>query len=158
MDSPPLTRAWAALRLAPEAPAPAAALADVLAEVDALLAETERLHLVTRQVQALALRALAQHALGEPAAALDSLARALDLAEPGGLVRAFLDLGPPLVALLRLAAAEGPPSAYRRRGRGRRPSRWWSRSRPGSSRCSTGFAGAGSTRRSPSTWSCRRRR
>jgi len=40
--------------------------------------------------------------------------RALDLAEPGGLVRAFLDLGPPLLALLRLVVAGRPPSAYRR--------------------------------------------
>ena len=178
VDSPPLTRAWARLCLAPEAPSPAAALAAALADVDAVLAEAERLHLVTRQVQALALRAVAQHALGATAPALASLERALELAEPGGLVRAFLDLGPPLVALLRLAVAGRPPSAYRRAllaagdaaappplaarrrpgPRGRRPTGWWSRSRPGSSRCSTGSAGTGSTRRSPPTWSCRRRR
>ena len=78
VDSPPVTRAWARLCLASEAPAPAAALADALAAVDALLAETERRHLITRQVQALALRAVAQHALGATAAALASLERALD--------------------------------------------------------------------------------
>ena len=126
VDSPPLTRAWARLCLAPEAPSPAAARAAVLADVDALLAETERLHLVTRQVQALALRAVAQHALGATAPALASLERALDLAEPGGLVRSFLDLGPPLVALLRLVVAGRPglglpAGGARRRRRAGRP-------------------------------------
>ncbi|HVG96946.1 MAG TPA: LuxR C-terminal-related transcriptional regulator, partial [Chloroflexota bacterium] len=114
LDCPPLTRAWARFCLAPEAPSPAAALAAALADVDAILAETERLHLVTRQVQALALRAVAQHALGATAPALDSLGRALDLGEPGSLVRSFLDLGAPLVALLRLVVAERPGPAYRR--------------------------------------------
>ena len=115
LDSPPLTRVWARLRLAPEAPSPAAALAAALADADALLAETERLHLATRQAQALALRALAQHALGETDPALESLARALDLGEPGGLVRTFVDLGPPLAALLRLLVARRPGSAFRQR-------------------------------------------
>ena len=73
-----------------------------------------RRHLITRQVQALALRAVAQHALGATADALASLERALALAEPGGLVRAFLDLGPPLVEVLRLVVAGRPGSAYRR--------------------------------------------
>jgi LuxR family maltose regulon positive regulatory protein len=117
LDCPPLTRAWARLRLAPEAPSPEAALAAALADVDALLAETEGLHLVTRQAQALALRALAQHALGETAAALDSLAQALDLAEAGGLVRTFADLGPPLAGLLGLLVARRPLSPYHQRVR-----------------------------------------
>ena len=115
VDSPPLTRAWATLRLAPEAPSPPAALTDALAAIDALLAETEGRHLVARQAQALALRALAQQALGQGEPALASLARALDLGEPGGLVRTFADLGPPLGALLDVLVAREPASAYRRR-------------------------------------------
>ena len=99
----------------PGGPVPAAALADALADVDALLATTERLHLVTWQAQALALRALAQHASGAADAAFESLARALDLGEPGGLARTFADLGPALAALLRLLVARGPDSAYRQR-------------------------------------------
>jgi LuxR family maltose regulon positive regulatory protein len=112
LDSPPLTRAWARLCLAPAAPPAAAALADALAHADALVAETERLHLTTRRVQALALRALAQEALGQPEAALDALAAALALAEPGGLVRTLLDLGPPLTGLLQRLAVRRPRSAY----------------------------------------------
>ena len=184
LDAPPLTRAWARLRLAPEAPAPAAALAAALADVDALLAETERLHLVTRQAQALALRALAQHALGESEPALDSLARALDLGEPGGLVRTFADLGPPLAALLRLLVARAPRArptaggcsppapAAAPRGAAAAPPRRRPPGPPGpaperaggaalgagSWRCSTACAGSGSTRRSRPTCTSPRRR
>jgi LuxR family maltose regulon positive regulatory protein len=110
VESPPLTRAWASLCLAPESASPAAALAAALAETEALLAETERLHLVTRRVLALALRALAQEALGEGDGALDALAGALELGEPGGLVRTFVDLGPPLARLLRRLALRRPPA------------------------------------------------
>jgi LuxR family maltose regulon positive regulatory protein len=112
LDSPPLTRAWARLCLAPEAPSPAAERAAALADLDALLAVTERLHLVTRQAQVRALRALALDASGEAEPALDALAGALDLGEPGGLVRTFADLGPPLADLLRRLAARRPRWAY----------------------------------------------
>jgi LuxR family maltose regulon positive regulatory protein len=115
LDSPPLTRAWAQLCLAQQAPVPAAALADALTGVAALVDVTERLHLVTRQAQALALRALAQEALGDGAAAVASLARALEVAEPGGLVRTFVDLGAPLAPLLRRLAFQRPTWAYPRR-------------------------------------------
>jgi LuxR family maltose regulon positive regulatory protein len=77
------------------------------------VATAERLHLLIRQAQAQALRALAQDALGQTDAALDSLAKALDLGEPGGMVRSFVDLGPPLAALLRRLVARQPRSAYR---------------------------------------------
>jgi LuxR family maltose regulon positive regulatory protein len=115
VDVPALTWVWARLCLAPEAPSPAAALAGALADADALLAESERLHLVTRRAQALALRALAQDALGATDAALDSLSRALALGETSGLVRTFLDLGPPLLALLRRLPIRRAPGAYRDR-------------------------------------------
>ena len=183
LDSPPLTRAWARLRLAPEAPAPAAALAAALAEVDALLAETERLHLVTRQAQALALRALAQHALGRgrararvagagarsgrarrPGAHLrrPGPAAGRPAAPPGGPA-ARLGLPPAGARRLRAGGAPRPgrraaaPPAPRRRPTPWR-SRWWSRSRAGSWRCSTASAGSGSTRRSRPTSTSPRRR
>ena len=63
-------------------------------------------------IQALAVEALAAQARGDEAAALDHLAAALALAEPGGFVRTFLDLGAPLAALLRGLAARRPPSPY----------------------------------------------
>jgi LuxR family maltose regulon positive regulatory protein len=87
-----------------------------LAAADALLAaaraRAEREHLTGGAIQALAGQALARAAAGDEAAALDRLAAALDLAEPGGFVRTFLDLGPPLTALLRELAARRPPSPY----------------------------------------------
>ena len=39
-------------------------------------------------------------ALGEEATALEKLGGALELAEPGGFVRNFVDLGPPMAGLL----------------------------------------------------------
>ena len=114
MDSPPLTRAWARLALAPGAPAAGAATAAVLAELDALLDSAAGLHLGKRQAEALALRALALDAGGDQPAALESLAAALELARPGGLRRTFLDLGAPLARLLRVLAVRGPRTAYLR--------------------------------------------
>jgi LuxR family maltose regulon positive regulatory protein len=49
------------------------------------------------------LQALAHGAQGDAAAALDSLERALALAEPEGYVRAFVDEGPSMARLLREA-------------------------------------------------------
>jgi LuxR family maltose regulon positive regulatory protein len=112
----PLTRAWADLGLAAAAPAPGAARTAVVARIDALVAEAGQLHLTTRQAQALALRALALDAQGREDAALDALEGALALGEQGGLVRTFLDLGPPLAGLLRrLAAARRSPGDYPQR-------------------------------------------
>ena len=58
------------------------------------------------------MQALAARAWGDADAALDRLAARWTLAEPGGFVRTFLDLGAPLAALLRDLAARRPPSAY----------------------------------------------
>ena len=146
MDVPPLTRVWAALGAArPAPPAGAADPARRRAELDALLASAERLHLDLRRAQALALRALALDAQGQEDAALDALEAALALGQPGGLRRTFLDLGPPWPGCW----ATWPPGAPRglsaaapgRRGRRRVPcfpgpapagggatgATWWSR-------------------------------
>jgi LuxR family maltose regulon positive regulatory protein len=53
------------------------------------------------------LRALALQAMGDEAAALTALARALSLAEPEGYVRIFVAEGQPMVDLLRQAPARG---------------------------------------------------
>jgi len=55
-------------------------------------------------IEILVLRALAHQRLGDLAAALACLERALTLAEPEGYVRVFVDEGPPLVSLLRAVA------------------------------------------------------
>jgi LuxR family maltose regulon positive regulatory protein len=68
-----------------------------------------------RVIEILVLRALAHQALGDLPAALGVLDRAVTLAEPEGYVRVFADEGPPLAALLRAAAEQGPRRNYVRR-------------------------------------------
>jgi LuxR family maltose regulon positive regulatory protein len=57
-------------------------------------------------VEILVAQALARHAQDDVAGALGSLVRAVTLAEPEGYVRVFIDEGPPLVALLKLAGKQ----------------------------------------------------
>jgi LuxR family maltose regulon positive regulatory protein len=66
-------------------------------------------------IEILALHALAQHALGNLRPALDSLTRALGLAEPEGYLRVFLDEGSRMRELLRHATARGLAGEYTRR-------------------------------------------
>jgi LuxR family maltose regulon positive regulatory protein len=68
-----------------------------------------------RVIEILVLRALAHQALGDIPAALGVLDRAVTLAEPEGYVRVFADEGPPMAALLRAAAKQGPRRDYVRR-------------------------------------------
>ena len=64
------------------------------------------------EIRYLAKIALAQHALGNMQAALDSLSRALTLAEPQGYVRLFVDEGKPMAELLRFAISQKVASDY----------------------------------------------
>ena len=66
-------------------------------------------------IDILVVQALARHARGDVAGALSSLARAVELAEPEGYVRAFIDEGPPMAALLKLAAKGRKAPGYVRR-------------------------------------------
>jgi LuxR family maltose regulon positive regulatory protein len=63
-------------------------------------------------IEILVLQALAHQLLGDIAAALRPLERALALAEPEGYVRIFVDEGPPMAQLLRAAAARGIRQDY----------------------------------------------
>ncbi len=65
-------------------------------------------------IEILVLLALARRAFGDVAGALASLARAMELAEPEGYVRVFVDEGPPMVALLKLAAKQPRTAGYGR--------------------------------------------
>ena len=65
-------------------------------------------------IEVLGLRALAQDADGDRAGALDTLERALALAEPEGHVRVFLDEGDPMSALLGALASRRPEWGYLR--------------------------------------------
>jgi LuxR family maltose regulon positive regulatory protein len=63
-------------------------------------------------IEGQSLRALAFHALDEPHAALEALEQALALAEPEGYVRLFVDMGPPMAALLKAAGSRGIAPQY----------------------------------------------
>jgi LuxR family maltose regulon positive regulatory protein len=66
-------------------------------------------------IDILVVQALARHARNDPAGALNSLARAVALAEPEGYVRVFIDEGPPMAALLKLATKSRSAPDYVRR-------------------------------------------
>jgi LuxR family maltose regulon positive regulatory protein len=63
-------------------------------------------------IELLLLQALALHAQGNIKPALAALSRSLALAEPESYVRMFVDAGPRLVPLLRIARAEGIAPTY----------------------------------------------
>ena len=77
-----------------------------------LLAVTETRGHTSRQIEVLALQALALQATGELPQAIDSLSRALTLAEPGGYVHAFVDEGQPMARLLYEALSQGIARDY----------------------------------------------
>jgi LuxR family maltose regulon positive regulatory protein len=53
------------------------------------------------QIDVLALKALLHHSQDDESAALKALSEALTLAEPGGFIRPFVDLGPQIAGLLK---------------------------------------------------------
>jgi LuxR family maltose regulon positive regulatory protein len=63
-------------------------------------------------IEILVVQALARHALGDASGAIASLHRAVALAEPEGYVRVFLDEGPPMAALVKLALKERNAPGY----------------------------------------------
>ncbi len=65
-----------------------------------------RIHYTSVQIEALAVLALLLQAEGHSQAALDTLQHSLTLAEAGGFVRLYLDLGSPLEPLLKVLARE----------------------------------------------------
>jgi LuxR family maltose regulon positive regulatory protein len=75
--------------------------------LDALADIAERTDNTRVKIEILAVRALAFEAQGNPAAALETLQQALDLARPGGLVRVFVDLGPNMLNMLKELVGTG---------------------------------------------------
>lgn len=63
-------------------------------------------------IDVLALQALLHDALGEESVALEKGAKALALAEPGGFIRAFVDLGPQMADLLKRLASQNVAVSY----------------------------------------------
>jgi LuxR family maltose regulon positive regulatory protein len=77
-----------------------------------LLSQAKNTHFSWRQIEILALKALALAAQDHKDEALSCLEQAVTLAEPGWLVRTFVDLGPRLADLLRQLARRGVAVDY----------------------------------------------
>jgi len=87
-------------------------LQDALRLLGRLLEDAEVKERMDSVIEMLLLRAMAFHVRGDRTDALTALERALVLAEPEGYMRLFIDEGPPMVALLRLAHARGMMPGY----------------------------------------------
>jgi LuxR family transcriptional regulator, maltose regulon positive regulatory protein len=70
------------------------------------------IHYTFVRIEVLALQALLYQTEGKESAALAALESALVLAEPGGFIRLFVDLGEPLQQLLTALAANRPAGPY----------------------------------------------
>jgi LuxR family maltose regulon positive regulatory protein len=86
--------------------------AAALAALDPVRQQAEINSWADQRLQAMILQALAHHTAGAHETAVRQLDEALALAAPGGLVRLFVDEGPPLAALLQEAAAKGGAPTY----------------------------------------------
>ena len=69
---------------------------EALAILDPLIHEAEATGYMDKLIPALAMQALALHALGREEAAREALGRALALAEPERYIRTFADMGEPM--------------------------------------------------------------
>jgi LuxR family maltose regulon positive regulatory protein len=90
--------------LAQDTPASRAQAAEALSRLHAFVTS---IHNTRFTIEVLALEALLHHAQGNAQAALTALEQAVTLAQPGGFVRVFVDLGPNMADLLGRLAAEG---------------------------------------------------
>lgn len=84
----------------------------VLDETNALLTHAQATHNTRRLIQFYTLQAMARNALGNRVLALDSLEQAITLAEPGRLLRTFIDLEPDIAGLLNQIATRSKTSQY----------------------------------------------
>lgn len=76
------------------------AVEQTLVIIERLQALTEDIHNTYHLIDLIALKAVALHKLERLSEADEALKHALDLAEPGGWVRPFVELGPPMAGLL----------------------------------------------------------
>jgi LuxR family maltose regulon positive regulatory protein len=80
--------------------------------LDPLLAQARQLGRIDLTIGTQILKALAYQVDGHDQPAMDALAEALTLAEPGGYLRTFVDEGEPMARLLRQAASRSAAPAY----------------------------------------------
>jgi LuxR family maltose regulon positive regulatory protein len=100
-----LVKVW----LAQNAPASRGRAAELVGRVRAFCETT---HTTRFLIEALALQALLHEFEGDEPAALAALEQAVTLAEPGGFLRLFVDLGPPLDRLLDRLRWQGVAPEY----------------------------------------------
>ena len=81
---------------------------------DALNEIAQRSFSVRFQIEILALRAVALEMQGKADDAVAALWQAVELARPGGIIRAFVDLGPPMQTMLLGLAEQGFAETVRR--------------------------------------------
>jgi len=83
-----------------------------LAVLEPLRWESETKSWQDQRLKAMVLQSLVLQAHGQKEQAVQVLAEALALAEPGGFIRIFIDEGPPMAALLQETAKQGIASNY----------------------------------------------
>lgn len=82
------------------------------AELARLYEIVTSMHNIRYQIEVLAMQALLYQAQDNLRAAETALVQALRLAQPGGFIRLFVDLGPKMAVLLKRLAAQGIATAY----------------------------------------------
>ncbi len=89
-----------------------AAVAHAAEGLERQVRQLESTHCTRFLIESLALRALCHEAGGEGDAARADLARALGLAQPGGYLRIFVDLGPAIAPLLHAVDLDPEKTRY----------------------------------------------
>ena len=89
-----------------------ASLREAIQLLEELIAYAESLHITYRQIGLLALMALAFEKQGRRDDALAVLKRSVRLAQPGGFIRTYVDLGPDMTSLLYQLAERGVEPEY----------------------------------------------
>ena len=89
-----------------------ASLREARQSLEELLVYAESLHITYRQIGLLALLALAFEKQGRRDDALVALKRSVRLAQPGGFIRTYVDLGPDMARLLYQLAERGVEPEY----------------------------------------------
>jgi len=100
-----LVKVW----LAQNTPSSREQAGDLLGRLQAFFASTHNSRFL---IETLALQALLSSTEGDEAAALTVLKQAITLAEPGGFIRLFVDLGPSMARLLEQLRHQGVAPAY----------------------------------------------
>jgi LuxR family maltose regulon positive regulatory protein len=81
-------------------------------QLERLLEHAEKNHANIVLIKARSLKALLAETLGDESMAMEELGKAVQMAEPHGIIRPFVDLGPNMAALLKQLHSRGMSDAY----------------------------------------------